>query len=147
MDGLCHISELSWNNIKHPSEVVSVGDTIEVYVKSYDPENQKVSLGYKKEEDNPWEKLKNEYPIGSEFEAPVVSITKFGAFVRILPGIDGLVHISEISNERVEKVSDVLSVGQEVEVKLTDVDFEKKRISLSMKALLSGSEADGEDAE
>lgn len=89
VDGLCHISELSWNNIKHPSEVVSVGDTIEVYVKSYDPENQKVSLGYKKEEDNPWEKLKNEYPIGSEFEAPVVSITKFGAFVRILPGIDG----------------------------------------------------------
>ena len=82
VDGLCHISELSWNNIKHPSEVVSVGDTIEVYVKSYDPENQKVSLGYKKEEDNPWEKLKNEYPIGSEFEAPVVSITKFGAFVR-----------------------------------------------------------------
>lgn len=76
-----------------------------------------------------------------------MSITKFGAFVRILPGIDGLVHISEISNERVEKVSDVLSVGQEVEVKLTDVDFEKKRISLSMKALLSGSEADGEDAE
>ena len=74
----------------------------------------------------------------------MVSITKFGAFVRILPGIDGLVHISEISNERVEKVSDVLSVGQEVEVKLTDVDFEKKRISLSMKALLSGSEADAE---
>ena len=73
VDGLCHISELSWNNIKHPSEVVSVGDTIEVYVKSYDPENQKVSLGYKKEEDNPWEKLKNEYPIGSEFVAPVVS--------------------------------------------------------------------------
>ena len=81
------------------------------------------------------------------YKRQVVSITKFGAFVRILPGIDGLVHISEISNERVEKVSDVLSVGQEVEVKLTDVDFEKKRISLSMKALLSGSEADGEDAE
>ena len=83
-----------------------------------------------------------------QYHMPVVSITKSsGAFVRILPGIDGLVHISEISNERVEKVSDVLSVGQEVEVKLTDVDFEKKRISLSMKALLSGSEADGEDAE
>ncbi|MFZ2221473.1 MAG: bifunctional 4-hydroxy-3-methylbut-2-enyl diphosphate reductase/30S ribosomal protein S1, partial [Gemmiger qucibialis] len=117
VDGLCHISELSWNNIKHPSEVVSVGDTIEVYVKSYDPENQKVSLGYKKEEDNPWEKLKNEYPIGSEFEAPVVSITQFGAIVRILPGIDGLVHISEISNERVNKVSDVLKVGDMVKVK------------------------------
>ena len=137
VDGLCHISELSWNNIKHPSEVVSVGDTIEVYVKSYDPENQKVSLGYKKEEDNPWEKLKNEYPIGSEFEAPVVSITKFGAFVRILPGIDGLVHISEISNERVNKVSDVLKVGDMVKVKLINVDFDRKRISLSMKACLN----------
>ena len=133
VDGLVHISELSWNRIKHPSEVVSVGDTIDVYVKDIDTENKKVSLGYKKAEDNPWEKFKAEYPIGSVFKAPVVSITKFGAFVRILPGIDGLVHISEISNERVEKVSDVLSVGQEVEVKLTDVDFEKKRISLSMK--------------
>ena len=144
VDGLCHISELSWNNIKHPSEVVSVGDTIEVYVKSYDPENQKVSLGYKKEEDNPWEKLKNEYPIGSEFEAPVVSITKFGAFVRILPGIDGLVHISEISNDRVEKVSDVLKVGDMVDVKLLDVDFDKKRISLSMKACLDEAAEDAE---
>ncbi len=144
VDGLCHISELSWNNIKHPSEVVSVGDTIEVYVKSYDPENQKVSLGYKKEEDNPWEKLKNEYPIGSEFEAPVVSITKFGAFVRILPGIDGLVHISEISNERVNKVSDVLKVGDMVKVKLINVDFDRKRISLSMKACLDEVAEDAE---
>ena len=144
VDGLCHISELSWNNIKHPSEVVSVGDTIEVYVKSYDPENQKVSLGYKKEEDNPWEKLKNEYPIGSEFEAPVVSITKFGAFVRILPGIDGLVHISEISNERVNKVSDVLKVGDMVKVKLINVDIDRKRISLSMKACLDEAADDAE---
>ena len=144
VDGLCHISELSWNNIKHPSEVVSVGDTIEVYVKSYDPENQKVSLGYKKEEDNPWEKHKNEYPIGSEFEAPVVSITKFGAFVRILPGIDGLVHISEISNERVNKVSDVLKVGDMVKVKLINVDFDRKRISLSMKACLDEAAEDAE---
>ena len=134
VDGLCHISELSWQNIKHPSEVVKVGDSIDVYVKSYDPENQKVSLGYKKEEDNPWEQLKTDYPIGSEFVAPVVSITKFGAFVRILPGVDGLVHISEISNERVNKVSDVLKVGDEVRVKLINVDFERKRISLSMKA-------------
>ena len=137
VDGLCHISELSWNRIKHPSEVLSVGDTVEVYVRDLDRETQKVSLGYKKAEDNPWEKLKNEYPIGSVFTAPVVSITKFGAFVRILPGVDGLVHISEISNERVEKVSDVLKVGDEVKVKLLDVDFDKKRISLSMKALLN----------
>ena len=143
VDGLCHISELSWSNIKHPSEVVSVGDEIEVYVKSYDPENQKVSLGYKKEEDNPWVKLENEVPVGTEFTAPVVSITKFGAFVRIMPGIDGLVHISEISNERVNKVSDVLKVGDEVRVKLTAVDFDRKRISLSMKACLD----EAEDAE
>ncbi|MFI3170221.1 MAG: bifunctional 4-hydroxy-3-methylbut-2-enyl diphosphate reductase/30S ribosomal protein S1 [Faecalibacterium sp.] len=136
VDGLCHISELSWNRIKHPSEVVSVGDTIEVYVKDIDADNHKVSLGYKKTEDNPWEQLRNDYPMGSTFEAPVVSLTKFGAFVRILPGVDGLVHISEISNDRVEKVSDVLSVGTMVSVKLLDVDFDKKRISLSMKALL-----------
>ena len=142
VDGLCHISELSWNRIKHPSEVVSVGDTIEVYVKALDPENHKVSLGYKKAEDNPWEQLRNDYPVGSEFNAPVVSITKFGAFVRILPGVDGLVHISEISNDRVEKVGDVLKVGDEVNVKLLDVDFDKKRISLSMKALLPEEAAD-----
>ena len=140
VDGLCHISELSWNRIKNPSEVVSVGDEIDVYVKDLDRDNKKVSLGYKKAEDNPWEKLKNEYPIGSVFTAPVVSITKFGAFVRILPGVDGLVHISEISTDRVEKVSDVLSVGDEVTVKLQDVDFDKKRISLSMKAAQENAE-------
>ncbi|MBQ5754600.1 MAG: bifunctional 4-hydroxy-3-methylbut-2-enyl diphosphate reductase/30S ribosomal protein S1 [Oscillospiraceae bacterium] len=145
VDGLCHISELSWNRIKHPSEVLSVGDSIEVYVRDVDTETQKVSLGYKKAEDNPWEQLKNEYPMGSTFTAPVVSITKFGAFVRILPGVDGLVHISEISTERVEKVGDVLKVGDEVNVKLLDVDFDKKRISLSMKALLN--DEAGEDAE
>ena len=144
VDGLCHISELSWNRIKHPSEVVSVGDTIEVYVKALDPENHKVSLGYKKAEDNPWEQLKNNYPIGSTFHAPVVSLTKFGAFVRILPGVDGLVHISEISNDRVEKVSDALKVGDMVDVKLLDVDFDKKRISLSMKALLDDENSDAE---
>ena len=92
-------------------------------------------MGYKKSEDNPWEKFKNEYPVGSEFTAPVVSVTKFGAFVRILPGIDGLVHISEISHDRIENVADALKVGDEVQVKLIDVDYDKKRISLSMKAM------------
>ena len=145
VDGLVHISELSWDRIKHPSEVVKVGDAIDVYVKDLDTENKKVSLGYKKSEDNPWEKFKAEYPIGSTFTAPVVSLTKFGAFVRILPGIDGLVHISEISRDRVEKVGDVLSVGQEVEVKLIDVDYDKKRISLSMKALLDDEPADEDE--
>ena len=108
-------------------------------MKDIDRENHKVSLGYKKSEDNPWEQLRSNYPVGSVFHAPVVSLTKFGAFVRILPGVDGLVHISEISNERVEKVSDVLKVGDMVDVKLLDVDFDKKRISLSMKALLKES--------
>ncbi len=136
VDGLVHISELSWDRIKHASEVVNVGDEVVVYIKDLDKENKKVSLGYKKAADNPWVKLQNEYPIGSVFKAPVVSLTKFGAFVRILPGVDGLVHISEISHSRIDKVSDALEVGQEVEVKLTDVDFEKQRISLSIKALL-----------
>ena len=86
VDGLIHVTDLAWHRVKHPSEVVSVGDTIDVYVKDIDTENKKVSLGYKKAEDNPWEKFKAEYPIGSVFKAPVVSITKFGAFVRILPG-------------------------------------------------------------
>ncbi len=146
VDGLCHISELSWNRIKHPSEVVSVGDSIEVYVKEIDTDNHKVSLGFKKTEENPWELLRSNYPMGSTFNAPVVSLTKFGAFVRILPGVDGLVHISEISNDRVEKVADVLKVGDMVEVKLLDVDFDKKRISLSMKALLPEAPA-SEEAE
>ena len=120
------------------------GDGVRVYDKKGETETKKVSLGYKKAEDNPGEKFKAEYPIGTVFTAPVVSITKFGAFVRILPGIDGLVHISEISNERVEKVSDVLSVGQEVEVKLTDVDYDRKRISLSMKAVQNDAASDEE---
>ena len=147
VDGLVHISELSWDRIKHPSEVVKVGDEVDVYIKSLDRENGKVSLGYKKTEDNPWERLRNDYPVGSVFTAPVVSITKFGAFVRVLPGIDGLVHISEISNERVEKVSDVLKVGDEVTVKLIEADFEKHRVGLSMKAALEENAAEETDAE
>ncbi len=146
VDGLVHISELSWDRIKHPSEIVKVGDDVVVYIKELDGENKKVSLGYKQAADNPWEKLKSEYPIGTVFTAPVVSLTKFGAFVRILPGVDGLVHISEISHDRIEKVSDALKVGQEVEVKLTDVDFEKQRISLSIKALVEPQETADEEA-
>ena len=136
VDGLVHISELSWDRIKHPSEVINVGDEIDVYIKSLDTESQKISLGYKKAEDNPWERLQNEFPVGTVFKAAVVSTTKFGAFVRVLPGIDGLVHISEISNERVEKVTDALNIGDEVEVKLIEADLEKHRVGLSMKALL-----------
>ena len=135
VDGMIHISELSWNRIKHPSEVVNVGDVVEVYVKDIDTEKHKISLGYKNEKDNPWEILKNEYPVGTVTKVKIVSITTFGAFAQIIPGIDGLIHISQISSERVNKVSDVLNVGDEVEAKITDIDFEKKRVSLSMRAV------------
>ena len=135
VDGMIHISELSWNRIKHPSEVVNVGDVLEVYVKDIDTEKHKISLGYKNEKDNPWEILKNEYPVGTVTKVKIVSITTFGAFAQIIPGIDGLIHISQISSERVNKVSDVLNVGDEVEAKITEIDFEKKRVSLSMRAV------------
>ncbi len=136
VDGMVHISELSWSRIKHPSEVVKVGDSIEVYVKDINAETKKISLGFKKADDNPWEILKRDYPVDSVVTAKVVSLTAFGAFAQIIPGIDGLIHISQISNERVAKPADVLSVGQELEVKITEIDFEKKRVSLSRKALL-----------
>ena len=135
VDGMIHISELSWNRIKHPSEVVNVGDVLEVYVKDIDTEKHKISLGYKNEKDNPWEILKNEYPVGTVTKVKIVSITTFGAFAQIIPGIDGLIHISQISSERVNKVSDVLNVGDEVDAKITEIDFEKKRVSLSMRAV------------
>ncbi len=135
VDGMVHISELSWNRIRHPSEVVKVGDTIEVYVKDLDPEARKISLGYKKTEDNPWEILKNNYSVGSVVKVKIVSMTTFGAFAQILPGVDGLIHISQISTQRIAKPQDVLNIGDEVDVKITELDFDKKRISLSIRAL------------
>ncbi len=135
VDGMIHITELSWGRIKHPSEVVNVGDTVEVYVKDLDTENKKISLGYKKNEDNPWELLKRDYSVGMVVPVKIVSLTQYGAFAQVIPGIDGLIHISQISAERVNKVSDVLAVGQEVEVKITDINFDTKRVSLSMRAL------------
>ena len=143
VDGMAHISELSWNRIKHPSDVVKVGDVLEVYIKDVDPENKRISLGYKKTEDNPWEVLSRDYPVGSVVKAKVVSLTSFGAFAQIIPGVDGLIHISQISNNRVENVADALSVGQEVEVKITEIDTDKKRVSLSMKALEEPAPEDG----
>lgn len=140
VDGMIHISELSWSRIKHPSEVVAIDDVVEVYVKDIDQENHKISLGYKKNEDNPWEILRRDYNIGDTIKVKVVSMTPFGAFAQLLPGVDGLIHISQIANERVEKPADVLSIGQEVDVKITDIDFEKKRISLSIRALLAKNE-------
>ena len=144
VDGMVHISELSWLRIKHPSDVVKVGDMLEVYVKDLDPENKKISLGYKKTEDNPWEILREKYPVGTVTKVKIVSLTTFGAFAQIIPGIDGLIHISQLSTERVAKPADVVSVGDEVDAKIIDIDFEKKRVSLSIKAVLLDKEAEGE---
>lgn len=134
--GMIHISELSWTHIKHPSEVVNVGDTVEVYVKDINEETKKISLGFKNADDNPWEILKRDYPEGTVVDATIVGLTTFGAFANIIPGIDGLIHISQIANKRIDKPADVLSVGETVQAKITAIDFDKKRVSLSMRALL-----------
>ena len=136
VDGMVHISELSWKRIKHPSEVVKEGDVVKVYVKALDRENRKISLGYKRVEDNPWEILKRDYPVGSVVKAKVVGLTTFGAFANVIDGIDGLIHISQIADRHIASPKEVLSIGDEVDVKITDIDFEKKRVSLSIRALL-----------
>ena len=146
IDGMVHISELSWKRIKHPSEVVSVGDTLEVYIKDLDREANRISLGFKKAEDNPWEIFKANYKVGDVVKATIVSITNFGAFAQIIDGVDGLIHISQIADRKVENVKDVLSVGDVVDVKIIDIDTESKRISISIRALLED-QADDDAAE
>ncbi len=146
VDGMVHISELSWNRIKDPSEVVKVGDKVKVFVKDIDRENKKISLGYKKDEDNPWTILSKQYKVGDVVTVKIVSMTTFGAFAQVIPGVDGLIHISQISTTRIGKPSDVLSVGQEVQAKITDIDLEKKRVSLSIRALLEEARAKEEAA-
>lgn len=147
VDGMVHISELSWSRIKHPSEVVNVGDTVEVYIRDIDTENKKISLGFKKAEDNPWTIMSQKYNVGDVCDVKVVSLTPFGAFAQIIPGVDGLVHISQISTERINKPADVLQVGQEVQAKITELDIERKRVSLSIKALLSEQDEQAEEAQ
>ncbi len=142
VQGLCHRTELSWNRIKHPSEVVAVGDQLEVTIKKIDTENKKISLGYKKIEDSPWEILRRDYPVGSIIDVQIVSLTTFGAFAQIIPHIQGLIHISQIANHRVEKPQDELNIGDTVKVMITNIDFEKKHVSLSIKALLAPEEAE-----
>lgn len=146
VDGMIHISELSWNRVKHPSEVVNVGDTVTVYVKGLDKENGKISLGYKRPEDNPWMKLEREFPVGTVCEAKVVGMTAFGAFASVIPGIDGLIHISQIADHRIDKPQDVLKVGDMVNVKITDVDLERHRVSLSIRAVLEDEQAEADAA-
>ena len=149
VDGMVHVSELSWNRIKTPADVVKVGDEIDVYVISFDPEKKKISLGYKTAEMNPWNQFMTNYNIGDVVDAKVVKLMTFGAFAEILPGVDGLIHISQIADRRIGKPEDVLSEGQDVQVKITDVDAEHKRISLSIRALLEETPAEEavEDAE
>ena len=147
VDGLVHITDLSWGRIKSPTEVVNVGDVIEVEVKAVDLENKKISLVYKRTEDNPWEILKTKYHVGDVIDVTVMKLMPYGAFVNILPGIDGLVHISQLADHRVENVADVLSMGQEVKAKITEIDFDNKKISLSIRALLEDAKADAEEAE
>ena len=140
VDGMVHVSELSWSRIKSPADVVAVGDEIEVYVISFDPEKRKISLGYKTDETNPWTIFTTNYHVGDVCEVKIVKLMTFGAFAEIIPGIDGLIHISQIADRRIGKPEDVLSEGQTVDVKIIDIDTEKKRISLSIRALLEEEE-------
>mgnify|MGYP004645236381 CR=1 FL=1 len=144
-DGLVHITDLAWGRVKHPSDIVKVGDVVEVEVKSFDPETKKISLLYKKEEDNPWTIFMAKFEVGDVVPVKVQKLMTYGAFVSIIPGVDGLVHISQLANHRVEKVSDVLKVGQELDAKIVAIDEEKKKVSLSIKALEDDSDA--QDAE
>ncbi len=140
VDGMVHISELSWSRIKHPSEVVNVGDTVEVFVKGIDTEKGNISLGYRKEEDNPWNKFISNYNVGDVVDVTIDGMSTFGAFAVIIPGVKGLIHISQIANRRIEKPQDELQVGQVVKAKITEINDEKKRVSLSIKALLNDEE-------
>ena len=142
VDGMVHVSELSWNRIKTPADVVKVGDEIDVYVISFDAAKRKISLGYKTPEMNPWNQFMTNYNVGDVVDAKVVKMMTFGAFAEILPGVDGLIHISQIANRRINKPEDVLSEGQDVKVKITDIDAENKRISLSIRALLEETPAE-----
>ena len=141
VSGMIHISELSWQRVKHPSEVVSVGEEVKVYIKEINAETKKISLGYKDPNGNPWEILKRDFPVDTVVKATVVGLTDFGAFANIIPGVDGLVHISQIANKRIDKPADVLKVGEVVEAKITAINFEKKRVSLSIRALLPAEKA------
>ncbi len=145
VDGMVHVSELSWNRIKNPSEVVKVGDEIEVFVIALDAEKKKISLGYKTAESNPWTMFNEQYKIGDVATVKVVKLMTFGAFAEIIPGVDGLIHISQIADRRIGKPEDVLAEGQEVEAKIIDIDAENKRISLSIRALLAPAEEEAEE--
>ena len=136
VDGMVHCSELSWKRVRHPSDVVTLGQTIDVYVKDFDPETHRISLGYKTEENNPWNIFIEKYSVGDTAHVKIVNLQPFGAFAEIVPGTDGLIHISQITTHMIANPSEVLTVGQEVDAKIIDIDTEKHKVSLSIKALL-----------
>lgn len=135
IDGMVHVSELSWGRVHNPAEVVSVGDEIDVYVIGFDKEKRKISLGYKDPDANPWAMFNAKYQVGDVAEVKIVKLMPFGAFAEVLPGVDGLIHISQIANRRIGKPEDVLTVGDVTEAKIIAVDDEKHKISLSIRAL------------
>jgi 4-hydroxy-3-methylbut-2-enyl diphosphate reductase len=145
VDGMVHNTELSWKRIKSPAEVVSVGQQIEVYIKELDREAKRISLGYKTEEMDPWYQFRKVYNEGDEVDAKIVNMMPFGAFAEVFNGVDGLIHISQISLDKIAKPEDVLTVGETVHVKITEVDDEKRKLSLSIKALLLAEKKKEED--
>lgn len=147
VDGMVHISELSWSRIKHPSEIVKVGDHLDVYVISFDAEKRKISLGVKDRTQNPWDVFMNTYKVGDVAKVRIVKLMTFGAFAEVVPGVDGLIHISQIADRRIEKPGDVLSEGETVEAKITAIDEEKQKISLSIRAILTPAADDEADDE
>jgi small subunit ribosomal protein S1 len=144
VDGLIHVSQLSWDRVNHPSEVLEVGQKVKVRVEKFNKDSGKVSLSYREVGENPWQRAASKYIVGSRATGTVSRIMEFGAFVKLEPGIEGLIHVSELSHGRVFRVSDIVSEGQEVEVKILSVDAEKQRISLSLKALMAKPEKPGE---
>ena len=145
IDGMVHVSELSWSRVRQPSDVLNIGDPIDVYVISFDREKKKISLGHKKPEDNPWVKFTTNYKVGDVADVKIVKLMPFGAFAEIIEGVDGLIHISQIADRRIGKPSDVLSEGQQVQAKIIDIDNEKKKVSLSIRALLEGQDKPAAD--
>ncbi len=145
VDGLLHVSQMAWYRINQPSDVLKEGDEIEVYVLSVDPEKKKISLSLKQLIPNPWSLASEKYPVGAVVSATIMRLAPFGAFAQLEPGVEGLIHISQLDKGRVEKTEDVVAPGQVVEVKVLSVDTENKRLSLSIKELLNDS-SDSEEA-
>ena len=146
VDGMVHTTELSWRRIKHPSEVVAVGDKIHVYVKGFDREKGRISLGYKTDDMNPWTIFTGKYAEGDVADVKIVSLMPFGAFAEVVPGCDGLIHISQIADHKIAKPEEVLEIGQVVAAKITAIDEENRKISLSIRALIEPEEEVVEEA-